>query len=310
MSNCWSIKLKSIRQRPRDSSDAVGRACAIAGTAAATPTSSRPSLRPEDSGLHLPFPIGAGHVDGLARSPVHAGVEHRRGDRHGRRQEGLDLLHRHKLRVLRRIFNRYYRGRVLDIGCGLSLFTAYGRMWPFSIVAGDLVAALMIARRSLHPDVYWLVFDASRLPFKDGCFDGIFAGEIIEHLPDQVQAVKEWNRVQKTGGVLVITTPNRGRRINRLNKQDWPVSPDPLRELSYEDINHTVLPQAGYRLLRKKGLYLELFTNSNRWWKEDFLQREGNRRKYVLLMKLLFVIGHLFPRRSLDLVSVARKASS
>jgi ubiquinone/menaquinone biosynthesis C-methylase UbiE len=218
----------------------------------------------------------------------------------------LDLLHHFKLRILKRYFKKYFRGRVLDVGCGLSLFTAFKEKWPFRITAGDVVFARMKEGKAGHPEMDWVVFDACALPFKDGIFDALFAGEILEHLPDSEAAVREWNRVQKRGGILVVTTPNRRRRINVLNDQDWPISPDHLRELSFEDLNRIVLPGGGYRVLKGRWIYLELWAK-RRWWYEDYLQREGNSLKNSRLMRLLFRLGYHFPKKALSLISLAKK---
>jgi ubiquinone/menaquinone biosynthesis C-methylase UbiE len=218
----------------------------------------------------------------------------------------LDLLHHFKLGILRRFFRRYFSGRVLDVGCGLSLFTAFKEEWPFRVTAGDVVLARMREGRARHPDMDWVVFDASALPFRDGVFDALFAGEILEHLPDAEAAVREWSRVQKQGGILVVTTPNRLRRINVLNGQDWPISPDHLRELSWEELNRSVLPAGGYRVKKGRGIYLELWVK-RRWWYEDHLQREGNRHKHAWLMRLLFRLGYCFPKKALSLITLAKK---
>ncbi|MEW6456375.1 MAG: class I SAM-dependent methyltransferase [Acidobacteriota bacterium] len=219
----------------------------------------------------------------------------------------LHLLHQYKLKILRKYFAKYFRGRVLDVGCGLSLFTAIERKWKFKIFAGDIEFELMKERKEKRPDISWIVFDASHLPFKSESFDSIFAGEILEHLPGPEKGIKEWKRVHKVGGILIITTPNRERRINRINRQNWPFSPDHLREFSFEELNKTILPEAGYKPLKKKGIYIELFTKSNKWWKEDYLQREGNKKSNKLMMKFLNHLGFYFPKHSLDLITVAKK---
>jgi ubiquinone/menaquinone biosynthesis C-methylase UbiE len=219
----------------------------------------------------------------------------------------LDLLHHHKLRVLKRLYKKYFKGRVLDIGCGLSLFTAYKKTeWPFRIIAGDIVHGRMREREEERPDITWLVFDAAYLPFKNNSFESLFAGEILEHLPDPESALREWNRVQKKDGVLIVTTPNRKRRINVLNDQDWPISPDHLREFSFNELNRVLLPQSGYAVLSKKGLYLELWAK-RKWWHEDHLQREGNKKKNAWVMKILFWLGYVFPKKAFGLISVSRK---
>ena len=219
----------------------------------------------------------------------------------------LDRLYHYKLRILKRYFGRFFRGRVLDAGCGLSLFTRIEKHWDFEIVAGDLVPAQVAARLRERPDIRWTAFDAASPPFKPGRFDGLFAGEILEHLPRPEDALREWNRVLRPGGILILTTPNRDRRTNRLNRENWPYSPDHLREFGFDELNRDLLPAAGFKPVKTKGIYLELWTRSNRWWFEDHLQREGNTRRNLPLMKILYRLGYLFPRRSLDLVTVARK---
>jgi SAM-dependent methyltransferase len=219
----------------------------------------------------------------------------------------LNLLHDYKLRILGRYFRRFFRGRVLDVGCGLSLFTAFDREFPFKVVAGDLSFDRIRKRKVERPGITWLVFDAALPPFLDGSFNGVFAGEILEHLPQPETALREWNRVQKRDGIIIITTPNRRRRVNILNEEDWPISPDHIREFSFDELNGSLLPRAGFKPLRKKAVYLEIWIKYTRWLKEDHLQREGNKRSYRLLMQVLFRLGYWFPRKALDLITVARK---
>ena len=219
----------------------------------------------------------------------------------------LDLLHHFKLKVLGRYFRRYFRGTVLDVGCGLSLFTAFDREFPFKVVAGDLSFERIRERQAAYPGIAWLVFDAEHPPFLDGSFDGLFAGEILEHLPRPEAALSEWNRVQKNNGILIVTTPNRQRRINILNNEDWPVSPDHIGELSFSEINGSLLPQAGFRPMKRRAVYRETWIKRGRWRTEDYLQREGNKRSNSRLMKILFRVGYWFPRKALDLITVARK---
>jgi SAM-dependent methyltransferase len=55
------------------------------------------------------------------------------------------------------------------------------------------------------------VASAEALPFLDGAFDVVFSHEVLEHLPDDRQAVVEAVRVlQRPGGHLVVFVPNRG----------------------------------------------------------------------------------------------------
>lgn len=46
------------------------------------------------------------------------------------------------------------------------------------------------------------------LPVQDHHADIILCQEGIEHLPSQLQALREFNRILKLGGMLILTTPN------------------------------------------------------------------------------------------------------
>lgn len=46
------------------------------------------------------------------------------------------------------------------------------------------------------------------LPFSDNSFDLIFCSEVLEHLIDPFFTVKEFNRILKPSGKIIITTPN------------------------------------------------------------------------------------------------------
>lgn len=49
--------------------------------------------------------------------------------------------------------------------------------------------------------------DVTRLTFADGSFDGILSLDVLEHVPDYTQALREFVRVLKPGGTLVATFP-------------------------------------------------------------------------------------------------------
>ncbi len=218
-------------------------------------------------------------------------------------------LHAAMLRRLERIFLEHIPAgaRVLDAGCGRSLFTEIGRRWPFTIVAADVDLDLLRSRQAEHPEVRWAVADAHPLPFKDAAFDALFAGELIEHLADPAQGVAEFRRVLRPGGTLVLTTPNRLRLANLADRSERPYSPDHLSELSYDEAR-ALLERCGFEIVRSTGLHLELLLN---WLsplpKLDRLQRGWNRPWAVPLMRALLAAGALAPRYALDLVFVARR---
>jgi SAM-dependent methyltransferase len=218
-------------------------------------------------------------------------------------------LHAAMLRRLERLFLEHIPAgaRVLDAGCGRSLFTEIGRQWPFTIVAADVDFDLLHDRRAEHPSVRWVVGDAYPLPFAAGAFDALFAGELVEHLRDPAAGVAEFRRVLRPGGTLILTTPNRLRLANLADRSERPYSPDHLSELSYDEAR-ALLDREGFEVRAATGLHLELMLN---WLsplpKLDRLQRRWNRPWAVPLMRVLLAAGALAPRYALDLFFVARR---
>jgi ubiquinone/menaquinone biosynthesis C-methylase UbiE len=218
-------------------------------------------------------------------------------------------LHAAMLRKLERIFlERIPQGsRVLDAGCGRSLFTEIRPDWPFMIVAADLEHALLCDRKREFSSIQWVVAPAHPLPFRDEAFHAVFAGELIEHLVDPRQGLAEFNRVLHGGGLLVLTTPNRLRLANLVDRSERPYSPDHLSEVSFDEA-HELLLDHGFEVEQASGLHLELMLN---WLspqpKLDRLQRRWNRPWAVPLMRALLAAGALAPRYCLDMIFVARK---
>lgn len=50
--------------------------------------------------------------------------------------------------------------------------------------------------------------DGRVLPFKNGTLDFVFSSHLIEDFADWTPALREWDRVLKPGGKLIILTPD------------------------------------------------------------------------------------------------------
>jgi SAM-dependent methyltransferase len=84
---------------------------------------------------------------------------------------------------------------ILNVGCG-------GRKNDKACFLGDV---RIDVRR--FPSVMVLI-DAHSLAFRDSVFDQILCFEVLEHLDSPVRALKEFRRVLKDDGIVVITVPN------------------------------------------------------------------------------------------------------
>ncbi len=92
-------------------------------------------------------------------------------------------------------------GRILDIGCGSSrIITTRPEMFGLDINISRLRFLRDKAPRRLQAT-------AGALPFGDEQFDIVVSSQVIEHTPE-LNCVQEAARVCRTGGVVVIGTPD------------------------------------------------------------------------------------------------------
>ncbi len=220
-----------------------------------------------------------------------------------------EAFHESRLANLEHYFKRYIKDsdRVLDVGSGYSMFVLTAPEWEFDVTCCDLDHAAMEKMRVEAPQFKWVEGDAMNVPFADGEFDAIFAGEVIEHVPDPRAALGEWLRVLKPGGVLILTTPNKDRMVNRVNKEHAWVNPEHISEMSYAELKE-LFSEFGLKLLARRGIYLEfLFNYLRRGKKVDLLPARFNEPRYKTLLRGSMWLGRLMPSRAFDLIFVLRK---
>ena len=137
--------------------------------------------------------------------------------------------------------------RVLDLGCRSGALTRHF-LDGNSVVGLDVDAAALEKARTVGIEPVQANVE-ERLPFDDGSFDAVVAGELFEHLRFPDSLVGEIERVLRPGAVLVGSVPNAFRLQSRLRfLRGWPpeddpthlrmFSPDMIRGLlrSFEDI--------------------------------------------------------------------------
>ena len=105
----------------------------------------------------------------------------------------------------------------LDIGCGEGRHSlaayAYSGVYALGLDLSEqdlATAASRIADMQAHAPLGEIGFgagDATRLPIADGRVNVVIASEILEHIPDYLQVLKEAMRVLKPGGCLCISVP-------------------------------------------------------------------------------------------------------
>lgn len=127
---------------------------------------------------------------------------------------------------------RWNRGalRICDVGCAQGDFHleillqkhSQSKVIGIDSNHADLLGASRSAAASgLASRVRYICASADALPFREGSFDQLFLVDVLEHVPDDQNVLREACRVLRIGGSMDISTPTPlypkifGRRIHR-----------------------------------------------------------------------------------------------
>ncbi|MQY06396.1 methyltransferase domain-containing protein [Actinomadura macrotermitis] len=160
---------------------------------------------------------------------------------------------------------------VLDVGCGPGTITAglAGRVAPGGVTAVDaaegvLAEAARAAAEQGVQNVRFAVADVHALEYPDDSFDVVHAHQVLQHVADPVQALREMRRVCRPGGVVAARDADYGGMF-------W--HPAPAAMAPWRDIYYKVArgnggePDAGRRLLgwaRQAG-FTDIASSADIW---------------------------------------------
>jgi SAM-dependent methyltransferase len=96
-----------------------------------------------------------------------------------------------------------FRGRVLDVGCGMGRYMKLVHEWGSDVTGVDISAAVEAARR-LWPEARVLQADIGALPFAPDSFDLVYSFGVLHHLPDPVRGFVKSFRLVRPGGKLLV----------------------------------------------------------------------------------------------------------
>lgn len=116
--------------------------------------------------------------------------------------------------------------KILDLGCGFGRHAFEAARRGANVVALDAgrdevegVAATfqaMVEAGELDAKTVRAAAvqgDALALPFADGTFDRVLCSEVLEHIPNDIGAMRELARVLRPGGTMAITVPRFGPEV-------------------------------------------------------------------------------------------------
>ena len=142
------------------------------------------------------------------------------------------------------------RGRMLDFACGAGHFfeLARGRGWDAHGLEVGTWAAQAAADRGL-PNLH--IGTLQTVDFGAKSFDVVYAAQVLEHLPNPGNDLKEIRRILKPGGIFYVDVPNY-RTLSILAGRDDFMLNEPPQHLNYFTAKtlRRLLEGAGFRILR------------------------------------------------------------
>jgi 2-polyprenyl-3-methyl-5-hydroxy-6-metoxy-1,4-benzoquinol methylase len=96
---------------------------------------------------------------------------------------------------------------VLDAGCGVGMYVAAFARAGAIAYGVDIEADRVKMAQSLAARI--VAGSVEALPFAGEAFDVVFSHEVIEHVGDDVAAIREAARTVRPGGYVVVYAPNR-----------------------------------------------------------------------------------------------------
>lgn len=109
---------------------------------------------------------------------------------------------------------------ILNLGCGDGYFNPYLRKRFKKVIGVDINKAdLMIASEiNKSEGIKYEHYNGKKLPFKDNNFDEVVCVDVLEHIKNDKEILKEIYRVLKKKGYLTLTLPSK----------NYPFSYDPI----------------------------------------------------------------------------------
>lgn len=103
--------------------------------------------------------------------------------------------------------------KIIDLGCGTGyyLFLLSNLRINLDLTGFDNdIGAMEEAKAMLSfRKIKFVLGDLHRMPFKDNSFDKAVMSEVLEHVENDRQVLKEAFRILKKGGVLIISAPSK-----------------------------------------------------------------------------------------------------
>jgi SAM-dependent methyltransferase len=164
-------------------------------------------------------------------------------------------------------------GKLLDVGSNLGAFLSLAgkRNW---LTSGVDVSeyAVRYSRDNLGLNVFQGDLESAAFPAEH--FDCVSMWDVIEHLPNPLQTLKEAGRVTRKGGLVIIYTPNQDSLLNRLIEAFYGLIPGRMSAVAqkvYPSHRHLcyftphslalALAASGFKVIKHAGAPLHAYSS-------------------------------------------------
>ncbi|MCX2745977.1 class I SAM-dependent methyltransferase [Mangrovivirga sp. M17] len=130
--------------------------------------------------------------------------------------------------------------KLLHIAPELCFIDRFEKIESLEYITGDLESPLAKVK-----------MDINEIPFEENSFDMVFCNHVMEHIPDDIHAMKEVYRVLKPGGWAILQSP---QDMNMQNTYEDPEITDPKdREEHFKQSDHYRIYGLDYGERLEKG---------------------------------------------------------
>jgi len=192
-------------------------------------------------------------------------------------------------------------GKLLDIGCGSMPYKEL-----FSKTS-EYIGVDLISSNNKMADV---LYDGKTIPFDEKVFDSIFSTQVLMYVSDADSFLKEVNRITKTGGKFLISTPFMWHARN----------PDDCVRFSINGLSKLLISN-GFEIINQKRssnaietlFQLTVLYFYNQYFIKNKILRKLSTLIFTIPLNLTgFILSYIFPTNRnfyLNTIILARKVN-